>query len=370
MNSIANYQLYVLDTGGNAVDVLDGSRLLSLSYTRMVNDVATLSFTVLATDPMVLNAFKLDYFVEVYRNGAKEETYQMKYWVYTQDEDREYVIFGGDSLEWMLRDRVIIPENDPLEANGYSTKGGVADGVMVQLVDEQVVGPTAFGIPGIPNLSTAPVFNIGADVFIRKAFQTVLETLQEVSVAGQADFDMVRTSGNAIEFRVLSEGSDKTYSSNFPLSPYVLFSKSRGNILSASLTYDRRQEVSIAIVQAQGIEEDRVNIPVEAPTRYDSIYNNRFTVVDSRSNEDNSSLLDAARTAGYSALRDGGATITLEVQIDINAAGAQYNVDWVLGDRVTAEYAGLRRNFRIMEVQIEVSASNESIQPILKEFAV
>jgi hypothetical protein len=130
MTAFADYQIVLIDiTTGAVLDTIIQERWEMLTYNRVLNDVSKLEFTVALTDNSAQYR-DLDTIIEVYRRNAngqtlqRENTYLLRYWsiYYDENNDMEYITRGGVSCEDLLKCRIIVPADDPLNAGGYSTK--------------------------------------------------------------------------------------------------------------------------------------------------------------------------------------------------------------------------------------------------------
>lgn len=369
------YQVQVInpDTGAT-IDLLDARRFQKLEYSRKVNDYGTLSLTVLASDRIrSLNGTidtilkdQVNVIFDVYRdNGSgfeREDSYLMRYVSQFQDErEIDWLIIGGHQVTKFFDDTIIIPQDDPLGANGYSTKSGVADLVMLSFVEDQCVSPAFYTDRARP-ITLAPSENLGQDVFARKQYDNLLDVLRDLTVQGRVDFSLTRTTGASFEFKVEFVGRNLTYTDNYPFAPYLLFSPERRNLKRPNLTIDRYEEVTVTWVATQGIEEERLVTPKSSPELFRPL-NRRENIIDARELEDDATLSDALATAGAAELRTKQPLRTFSFEIDTNVTGSRYQTDWQLGDRVTARYQDYQEDLRIMEVRVSAEGSKETITP-------
>lgn len=375
-----DYQIAVLDEQGNGIDVIEMTgRVEQLQYTRALNDVGDFSITFAQDSDRAFTYFdRTDYLFEVYRRNQegggfeREATYFNRYADIAESEStaHENLIIGGKSLEYLLSGRRVNPDDDPNSANGFSTKSGFCDAVMADFVYDQCVNPATHAFRAFPGLSVAPTTNIPFQTFQRKKLEDnllgVLKEISQQALSGgaRADFRIRRTTGASMRFEALTIGNDRSQTVNFPFTQFVLFDPKRGNLSSPRLTIDRREEVTYVYVAGQGPENDRVYIPVTVPAKNDSPFNLREDVTDSRENSD----LDGLISAGYGYLEEKGRKLTFSFQPDYLASQGKYNVDWSLGDVVTASYRGFSFDYRITKVSIVVSAEEEKIETELTRY--
>lgn len=358
----ADYQVVLLDTNGNTLDILDTRRIQKLDYERIVNDFGTMSFTIPATDRAAQHKTKLDMMMEVYRRNVsagpfvKEETYLLRF--YNQFEDSngiEWVIFAGFSLNHLLLRRVIIVADDPNGADGFSSKLDDASIIMKEFVDEQAINPNVNTFRAITGLTIPSQTEVGASVFQRVPDgKNLLEILQGIVNADTdriADFTVVRTTGRALNFLVARIGTDRTKTTN-PAGPFTLYDPRRGNITQPSLTVDRKSEKTVAFVMGTGAEDLRLIFPVTGNFVGSSIWNRIETVVNGNFNDDDA---DGLIDTGRNKLENNSQKINFIFQPDKTRPQAQYNVDWFLGDRVTAQYSGFEQDLRIKRIFVSLT---------------
>lgn len=370
------YQVLVVNPDtGTTIDLIDGRRFKRLEYSRKVNDYGRLSLTFLASDRIrTLNGTidtilqdQVNVIFDVYRDNGSgfelEDSYLMRYASQFQDEnDIDWLIIGADQVLKFFADTIIVPDDDPAGANGYSTKSGIADLVMYDFVDNQVINPFTNADRQRSYISNDVSENLGQDVFARKQYETLLDVLRDLTVQGRVDFTLTRTTGANFLFKVQFVGRNLTYTDNYPFAPYLLFSPERRNLKRPSLTIDRYDEVTVTWISTQGIEEDRLVVPKSSPELYRPL-NRRENIIDARELEDDANLSDALATAGAAELRTKQPQKIFSFEIDTNVTGSRYQQDWQLGDRVTARYLDYQEDLRIMEVRIIAEGSTEQITP-------
>lgn len=373
MAYLADYQIVVYDTSGNLVDIIPADRPETIHYTRVLNGVGEIDITLDGNDRAVSYMTATDYFLEVLRRNTPdgalevEGTYLLRYCELFQDSDTglETLILGGRSLEDFLNRRRVIPVNDPLGAAGFSTKQGFGDVVMTEYVDEQMVTASAFPQMSIPGLSVLPTNNIGYIASERrKQEDSLLTTLQDIANQTRVDFSIVRTSGAAFEFRPGVQGSDRSMTANYPLAPFTLLTPIRGNMQNPRLIYNRYEEVNFAFMAGQGPENDRIYYPVAGAGVDASPFNLIVGVFDSRENDTTDQLVSAASAELFKTQ----AKAQFEFEPILGQEGTRYNIDFFLGDILTAEFKEFRSDFRVTGIEITISADGETINPTIQEF--
>lgn len=365
-----NYQIALIHPStGDLLDILDSTRWQELSYFRVINDYGEFSLTISGNDRAATHASILDLIVEIYREnypGAGYEvegTYFSRYYNPFEDENgHEWIIISGVSLEHLIYRRTIYVFDDPVNAGGFITRQEPADSLMRNLVLYQMVTPAIDSARTFPGLTCAAVANIGYTWGVRASSENVLDLLKEGAIKGQVDFRITRTTGANFVFESLVIGTDRTYSTNYP-SAYMLFDPRRGNMYSPNLNVDRKNEKTFCYVLGQGLEDERFIYPVSNSAQNDSPFNRIEVTTDARNNED--SDLDGLTAAGLETLNDQGSQIEFTFTPDLNAPDGKYNIDWFLGDRVTANYKDYMTDLRIFRVDVMVNAEGQTVTPQL-----
>lgn len=378
--SLRDYSIYVMDTSGIGLDVITPiGRIQQLRYTRILNDIGDFEITLINENDRAFEYWQENNLLfEIYRRNGDDElfeveqTYLKRYADVFENPETglESLILGGLSLEDFLATRIINPDDDPTGANGFSTKSGFCDAVMSEYVDEQCVNPATNADRVIEGLSVAPTFNIPFQTYQRrKREDNLLQVLKDISQQAytngvRSDFKITRQTGATFLFEALTIGNDRSFTVNYPNTPFILFDPKRGNLSNPRLTIDRRKELTFAYVAGQGPEQDRAYIPVIVSQANDSKWNRREGVTDSRENSSFQGLL----SAGYAYLQDNVARIEFSFEPDFLASQGKYNVDWFLGDVVSATYIGFQFDYRITKVTITVTQDNEKIEIQLDRF--
>lgn len=366
----ADYNLQFIHPNGQQLDLLTHDRIVSFTYERILNDIGTFTLTIDASDNAAEYFGLLDMVLNVYRRNTPtgnlelDASYLTLYWERLENDEtgQEFIIFSGSSLEDLLNRRLIVPEDDPVNAGGFVTRAGSGDVVMRDFVLYQCVTPAVKPERSFLGLSCAAVSGAFENVFQRRSYDNLLDVLKEIAQKSIVDFRIVYTGDTAtdtmtFEFQALTIGTDRTKTTNYPSSPYLLFDPRRGNLFSPSLLLDRKEEATFAYVAGQGLEDERVVIPViNAFAAADSIWNRREILTDARNNQEND--IDGYLSAGIDALNDKKAITKFDFQPDLSIV--RYNEHFYLGDRITAQYAGQSKDIRVGKVTITIE-NDESI---------
>lgn len=366
-----DYQCQLINPNGDQLDLLSMTRVVQLNYSRVLNDVGTFSLTLSANDDAAQHFGLLDMIVNVWRKNTPTGDYELdasyltRYFgrLENEDDNTEYVVFGGYSLEHLLTRRVIVPPDDPVNAGGFVTRQGAGDTVMRDFVLYQCVTPAVNALRTITGLTVAAVVGTYDPTFQRRSYENLLEVLKEISQKSMVDFRIVYTgdvdsSTMSFEFQATTIGTDKTKTNNYPTGAFLLFDPKRGNMHNPSITVDRKDEKTFAYVAGQGLEDERVVFPVvNANTVTLSIWNRCEIMTDARNNEAGDT--DGFLSAGVDTLNDNKAETQFDFTPDLAAPSMLYNVDWLLGDKITAAYASYTEDLRIKSITINVQEDEE-----------
>lgn len=363
----ATYTVSILDSSGGVVAVLDGHRMAALRYERRLNDVSSAQFTLSADDDCADLIEKHTWFeVRRYPDPATEQvegTFMVVVLDRFMDEaDHEWLIVAGVSMEFMLISRVVDPRNDPLAAGGWSTKLDPIDTIMAELVDEQAgTGASAHGTTPsqqIPYLAVVTPSGVGDTVPFRGAWDGLLEQLQGLASGDRMDFYIERTAGSvALSFYAEMVGEDKSKTTHYPGSPFVLFNPTLGNVRQPRLMRDWRDEKTVVYLLAQGAGGNREFYGSMASNVYETAYSYAAMVEDLRATDDATEYIEQA-TQALAKNRS-----KVEFTFEVDRAGVDYRDTWDLGDVVTVQWGDFERDLRIIAVQVDLSNGVEAIKP-------
>lgn len=378
MTSYADYQVVLIDiTTGLVLDIIAQNRWNMLTYTRVLNDVGKVEFTVPLADQS--SQYRdLDTLIEVYRRNSdnaqmtREASYLMRYYsiYYDENEETEYITRGGVSLEDLLKARIIFPADDPLVAGGYSTKQDPAGTVMNQYVSQQMILPAVNTIRAFPNFFIQSDVYTGNTIFQRRAWENLFDVILDCSVKGDIDFEVFRFFSNnlippSFVFWAHKIGTDKSKTTNYPTNAYILFTPKRANLRQPVLTLNRYEEKNQVYVLGPGTEGARQVLPMSGNTIMDSPYNRREATTDAR--DVSYGVTEGFLTAASAFLQANEPLITFDFIPDLNAPQGRYVQDWNIGDIVTGEYQGYEADYRIMKVEITVTDTETLTVNLLKK---
>lgn len=156
------------------------------------------------------------------------------------------------------------------------------------------------------------------------SYANLLETLQECAKIGGGDFDVIKTSTTAWQWRfyVGQLGTDRSAS--------ISFSMERGNMVDVVYRIDRLEERTVVLVGGQGEESDR-QYEIVTGTNYNVNTNNIESFVDAADVTTSAGLIN--RGTKYLYDREAREVFTFTGK---NKPLTQYGVHYFLGDLVNA----------------------------------
>lgn len=361
------YQLAFYNHAGELQTAMDLRRTVQLRYSRQLNGFGAIQFTVPLADAhpclLTLDTVCVVYFADGGGPMIADGAYFLRKQNPLPEGDLDFLVIGGYSVEYILRGNIFIAEDDPLEANGFSTKSGDASTVMWEIVNEQCVNPAVNSARAIPNLVMATDPATGDFVAFREedSDTKIIEFLKKLARSGSIDF-WVEYDPAGPEYTVYFgvRGKDKRKSTNYPTSPYLYFSPALGNIDQPSLDVDRRDEQNVVHVFGQGPAGTRLRYMVAGQGVNDSPWNRKEFGVQAR----NTKNLDDWQTEAANALAEERAKLTTFTFLPkATAPGALYYTDWRLGDLVTASYQEQEFEMRITGAETNVSDTEAFTSP-------
>lgn len=362
------YQLAFRDTDGALVTVMDLTGAMQMRYSKELNTFGSFLLTLpadLARPVMGL----LDGVVEVIWSDVAGQNvvdgvYLLRYQGYLGEGRTDAYTITGRGLEHLLWRRIFIAEDDPLVANGFSTKFGPADEVICEIVDEQGVNPATNAGRALTGLTVATPAGTYADVAFREESSEtkVIELVKKLALAGGVDFWMdYDPAGPTFTFQTGTVGGDRRKSTNAPSGlPYVYFSPNMGNLDQPELVIDRSEEQNHVYVFGQGPAGTRLAYDQVGDGVGDSPWNDCEFGVQAK----NTKTLDDWLTEAEAALKAERARLTsFKFTPQRGTRFARYGQDWFWGDRVTCAYRDQEFEMRITGVTVTVSPSGEQIDP-------
>lgn len=368
--TLPSYQINVYEPwNGALLRIFEPQIFYDFSYERKLNDIGKVAF-VLPYEVDIEALFPTDALIDVLRespvSGALEidDSYLVRLMHRFREDNQEQFAVGGLSLNHLLSRRIIDPADDPNAAGGYSTKAGAGDTVMRAYAQEQG-GDLSRAERRFPNYTLADVPGTGNPVGARKRHENLLDTLQELAAASKVDFTIRHISGAQLRLDIGVIGTNKTRSAHYPFSDWVGFAPERGNLTSPSLTLDRKNEGNVVYVLGEGNQQNRQLFVLSAASVGDSPFNQVEFTQDARTTDKKNPL--ELLTQAYAALNQRKANWEFAFEPLRDAAGSTYQLDWVLGDYVTASWANVQKDVRITGVTVTLSDEGEAVEVHLEE---
>lgn len=202
--ALAQYQFSLYDIRtGDLLMVYDSQSVYEVRYSRALNGIGVFAFTLPSSNGLDA-LFAKDNLIEVQRTSPVtgklivEDTYLVRITDRLYEDDYEFYIVGGKSLNDLIARRIVDPNDDPAQAGGYSTKAGAADSVMRAYALEQL-GSSASVDRQIPNLTINSVPGVGQAVGQRLRHENLLDVFQGIADRADVDFNIRRVTGNNLE---------------------------------------------------------------------------------------------------------------------------------------------------------------------------
>lgn len=358
------YQLRVYNRTGVIQHII--TDMLSMAYVREVNTPGVLSFDLPATHAAIAD-FATDYQVEVWRRDAAiglawycdfRTFWRGERRAANSDGTRLYTALCVGQMDLLRRAVVAYPANTANKTTFTTAKAETIAKALVQY------NATSSGTTGSGRARTVTLAGIaiesdaarGNTLSMGCAWRNLLDTLKDVAQLGGGDFDLVKTSTAAWEFRWYDGqlGTDR--------SSTVRFALNYGNMANPSLRRDYSREPTVAIVGGQGVDASRA-IVVRTGTNYNATYNAAEVFVDSR----NESVTASLQATGDVELALGQVRGDLTFDV-LQVPHTYYGLHYTLGDLVTGIYEGYSATKKVRRVSVGLSEDgSENISVELKD---
>ncbi len=366
------YQIILRNQAGAQVAIF--TRWRSLLYNLRLNDVGQYQLEI-DGELAVINSFVLDGQVEIRRrdiDATPEIPWYTDFAGFHRTEGRRHNDLGasifsssGPDYKHLLSRRAILFRDSTAGAG----KSGPGETVMKEYVNENA-GPGALAPPRVfdgvfPGFTIQPDGGAGSNWEGNKPYRPLLATLREIADATGVDFDVVATAAATFQFQAKAEplgldrtttGLDPTTGLNAAGNAPLVFSLDYDNMGRPNYTLHRIQEITAAIVLGQGGEGNRVLVERTSGAVGDSPWN-RIEAVKNANQDDAAAALDARGDAFLQELqaRESFSFDALQVPSTL------YGRDFFMGDRVTARYQTIERDYQIVAVNVRVQEGVEEI---------
>ncbi len=367
-----SYSIFLDDAFGTRL--ADASNFLSLSYTRVVNDIGSLTLVLPGNFPSQY-IIAPDGRIEVWRklDSGREYLDTDTVWLIkkvTQKLDQRgtktIVIEATTSLSVLREPGRFV---NYAAGSAQATYAAAAADNQIKQVARENIGTSASGSRNISASITVDA-NTSQAASIPKSFawRDCLKTMQEFADAStQAGtycaFDIIATTPTALTFRTFTQqrGVDHRFpGGNNP----VLLSPEMGNLGETELTQDWSEEVTYALAAGQGDGSSRITASSQDTARQSlSPFGLRELFVDATQYSSTTGLSSEA-DAG---VRNGRPRQVFKGRV-LDTNDTQYGVHWAWGDFVTAQAFGQLIDCRIDAITVTVGpgSSFENIDAWLK----
>ena len=351
---------------GLVIRIFDTTSLFNLRYSRAYNGIGTCAFTLAFDDVTDAMLNRTDMLIEVQRTSPitgkliVEENYLARNWHRFRENNQERYVIGALSLNHLIARRIIVPDDDPDEAGGYSTKSGACDTVLFQYANQQMGAACGSAERRIPGLTVAGVAGTAPNIGLRLAYDNLFQVFQVNAKQAGIDFQITRTNGVEFELNIGYLTTDRTEATNFPNAPMVLLDPRRGNLSDPSLMRDRKNEANFVFMRGKGQGSSRYTLPYGNNEAIAASPFNRIEIVaDARNTEKGDSL--GILTEAQNVLKERQQQISFSYNPEGTEAGNVYRLNWDVGDLITATWGDDTARFRITGIEITLNGSEEQL---------
>lgn len=355
---MTDYKIEVYDTSGDRKFTI--TDFLDISYVKRVNRPGLLSFLVDGGHNVLGNVSK-DWHLEAWRKAKNQDWSREiiglhKYIMWEMPAGERQARLVGPGLLNMLKDRIVA------WTAGYSDRSKFvsekAETIANTLVKYNATSDATTG-NGRERAGAITGLTVEADGLSGNtedwfcAYDELLDSLRALAKIGGGDFDIVKTSQTAWQWRWYENqlGTDRTAS--------VIFSLDRSNMANPAYKEDALEEKTVAIVAGQGTESDR-EIQIETSDDYVVTTNDREIFVPAP----NITTTAGLTSRGEDALA--GRKQIREFYFDVvQTEGTKYGKDYYLGDLVTAinPFSGASYTMKVLSVTVSAeSGGKEKIE--------
>jgi hypothetical protein len=363
---MATYEIWLCTDLGTRLTLLNDS-LSSLEYVKVVNAAGLVALSLNGYLSQTL--LRKDRQVQVWRAPtggqlALDGFGLLRWWRYhSREGERATEMKAADANELLAR-RIVAYAVGSSQAS-VSTN---ADNAMKDVFNENLIGGAVAARDWSGNDVTVQG-DLSAGTSLEKSFawRTVLRVLKDLNEASRSDgnevfFGLVPTAVDGADDRVQLQfqtwtgqpGQDRTWPDG---SNPVIFGEAWGNLEEAALEFDYREEVNYVYAGGQGEEDARDTAEVsDADLINASSWGRREAFRDARHVElgNSAELTDEANAM----LAEGRPRLRFTGKL-VDTEQARYGLDWFLGDKVTAEHAGMQFDGIVRAVRVRLDEDGE-----------
>ena len=216
------------------------------------------------------------------------------------------------------------------------------------------------------------------DRYGSRAFENLLDVLQDIANYAGIDFSVVSTDPASFQFRThidqlgtdrTTEGMDAVTGTNASGNTPVIFDINLGNVSSASRIERHSEEANAVVVLGEGDASTRYAITRTNPTGIATSPWNQREVSRPVSTPDDPSLPEdvlaelktyAMETFGDEILAEMKAVEDIDF-VPLQQPGTLYGMDFDIGDRITVRYQDWEVHKRIVAIKVNVGGQGEEI---------
>ncbi len=359
------YEIRIYDHSGNFKFIPQNITRLEIHQRTNAawNHMLEMRLSVEHPDITVIRSIQDDWFVRIYRLNPVSYVKELVYEGFnstTVDQaqntgDLIFTLYGYGFTQLLYR-RIVLPDNNSAE----SVKTGPSETVFKGFVSDCMV--SALDVDrNFPGAVIDTDLGRGDVITYSSRYTNLLTVCENIGAAGDLDWGIIGGTdlGTFIVKAQPLWGLDRRVGNTAGNTP-MIFSLYHNNMTIPILSTNASEEKNFAYVGGDGSEEDRDIEPVSygtAPTR--NPWARKEAFVEGRQQSD---LIQA----GMSYLFDNRFKQTLNFDI-LPVSGAQWKVNWDLGDLITARYFDVSFEKQIVQIDVTVtSQSSAELQETIK----
>lgn len=332
---------------------------------RTLNSFDTLTLSIGRDDPNI-DAFVDDAIIEVRRRisrpGAQWYVESTLLHRTPQDDftENQLRIFTSYSrgLNDILRRRHI----EYFANTAFTLKSGPGETVMKEFVDENLVTidstrrSEGTWEAAVENFSVEADQGRGDNWAGARAWQNLLDVLNEIAIATGVDFSVERVSGNEMEFRCYypQYGEDR--------SSVITFDPRFQNMTNITKVASRTEEANTVLVLGQGEESSRIVWPQAADSATDATSTSPWRIKEAIRDARSQPTVTELQSIATQALRElsGEVTFTFDV-LQTNARQYGRGAEYWFGDVVKARYESDLITIKIVGATLSMTEGVEKV---------
>jgi hypothetical protein len=337
----------LLDRDLAPVAVID--QFSSLDFVKRYNGVGALKIKINKFS-QILERFDLSGNISVERNGVVEFAGPITTFDYEVDTNGTEIIVLANDFNVHLDRRFVYPSVYPFTASEYDHRDGWCETVIREYVDNNLsaTGVNPYGRT-LPTYVSTTDTAAGNYVYFDGRFQTLLEAIAEIGLAGEVQFDLQ-----------LIDNTVGLVCRQPPVNTKATFSIANQNLARAKYKYSV-PTANRVVVAGQGEGTARTFV-LQMDVQMASYVGPIEKIIDRRDLEDADALTQAATTA----LAENVITNSWTAEI-IDGVVSRYGIDWGLGDiiGIVVDEIGLSSESQVREIRFSYGADGERIEPTI-----